>query len=118
MPSPPSPTSASTTLTTLLLLTALILAFFPTLFISLLKLPFRPLLHLQSQPTPTPPPTPTMSWFQQTIHLPARSRGSYLITDTIEQQLPALKDYKIGLLNLFVQHTSCALSLNENWDED
>lgn len=24
----------------------------------------------------------------------------------------------MGLLNLFIQHTSCALSLNENWDED
>jgi len=24
----------------------------------------------------------------------------------------------VGLLNLFIQHTSCALSLNENWDED
>ncbi|KAI9767013.1 MAG: hypothetical protein M1840_005972 [Geoglossum simile] len=59
-----------------------------------------------------------MSWFQQSINLPAKSRGSYLITSTVEKQLPALKDYNIGLLNLFIQHTSCALSLNENWDED
>ncbi|KAI9860932.1 MAG: hypothetical protein M1813_005611 [Trichoglossum hirsutum] len=59
-----------------------------------------------------------MPWFQKTIHLPARSRGSYLITDTIEQNLPELRAYKIGLLNLFVQHTSCALTLNENWDDD
>lgn len=29
-----------------------------------------------------------------------------------------MKTYKTGLLNLFIQHTSCALSLNENWDED
>ena len=32
--------------------------------------------------------------------------------------LPELKDFKVGILHLFVQHTSCALSLNENWDED
>jgi len=32
--------------------------------------------------------------------------------------LPEIKNYKVGLLNLFVQHTSCALSLNENWDQD
>lgn len=32
--------------------------------------------------------------------------------------LPELKEYKVGILNLFVQHTSCALSLNENWDSD
>lgn len=32
--------------------------------------------------------------------------------------LPEIKDYKVGILNLFIQHTSCALSLNENWDSD
>lgn len=59
-----------------------------------------------------------MAWFQKTFTLPSKSRGSYLITDHVQQQLPELKQYKVGLLNLFVQHTSCALSLNENWDED
>jgi secondary thiamine-phosphate synthase enzyme len=59
-----------------------------------------------------------MSWFQKTLTLPSKSRGSYLITDTIVRELPEIKTYKVGLLNLFVQHTSCALSLNENWDED
>ncbi|RDL38187.1 UPF0047-domain-containing protein [Venustampulla echinocandica] len=59
-----------------------------------------------------------MSWSQTTLTLPSRSRGSYLITDTILKEVPQIKDYKVGLLNLFVQHTSCALSLNENWDED
>jgi len=39
-------------------------------------------------------------------------------TDTIVKDLPEIKSYKVGLLNLFIQHTSCALSLNENWDED
>ncbi len=32
--------------------------------------------------------------------------------------LPEIASYKVGLLHLFVQHTSCALSLNENWDEE
>jgi thiamine phosphate synthase YjbQ (UPF0047 family) len=32
--------------------------------------------------------------------------------------LPEIKDYKVGLVNLFIQHTSCAISLNENWDSD
>ncbi|KFY22826.1 hypothetical protein V493_06306 [Pseudogymnoascus sp. VKM F-4281 (FW-2241)] len=59
-----------------------------------------------------------MSWFQKTVTLPPKSRGSYLITDHIVDSLPELKDYKVGLVNLFVQHTSCALSLNENWDSD
>jgi secondary thiamine-phosphate synthase enzyme len=59
-----------------------------------------------------------MSWFQKSLTLPSKSRGSYLITDTIVKELPEIKTYKVGLLNLFIQHTSCALSLNENWDED
>lgn len=57
------------------------------------------------------------SWFQKQFTLPARSRGSYLITDIVLRELPEIREYKIGLLNLFIQHTSCALSLNENWDE-
>ena len=64
------------------------------------------------------PAPPTMSWFQKEFTLPSRSRGSYLITDVIEKEVPAIGDYKIGLLHLFIKHTSCALSLNENWDSD
>ncbi|KAL4892088.1 UPF0047-domain-containing protein [Aspergillus ambiguus] len=59
-----------------------------------------------------------MSWFQKNFTLPARSRGSYLITDHVLSEVPEIRDYKVGMLNLFVQHTSCALSLNENWDDD
>lgn len=59
-----------------------------------------------------------MSWSQKNFTLPARSRGSYLITDHVLQEVPEICDYKVGMLNLFVQHTSCALSLNENWDDD
>lgn len=59
-----------------------------------------------------------MSWSQKTFTLPAKSRGSYLITDHIKSSVPEIRDYKVGMLNLFIQHTSCALSLNENWDED
>jgi secondary thiamine-phosphate synthase enzyme len=62
--------------------------------------------------------TSATSRSQKQFSLPSRSRGSYLITDTIVKELPELKNYKTGLLNLFIQHTSCALSLNENWDED
>ncbi|CEJ59894.1 Putative UPF0047 domain protein [Penicillium brasilianum] len=86
------------------------------------SLPTQPLqTHLflstpQSFESNTTPPT--MSWFQKNFTLPSRSRGSYLITDTVLAELPEIRDYKVGMLNLFVQHTSCALSLNENWDDD
>ena len=38
-----------------------------------------------------------MSWSQSTLTLPSRSRGSYLITDVIEREVPAIKEYKVGL---------------------
>lgn len=59
-----------------------------------------------------------MSFSQTTFSLASRSRGSYLITSEVEKAVPEIKNYKVGLLNLFMQHTSAALSLNENWDED
>jgi thiamine phosphate synthase YjbQ (UPF0047 family) len=111
--------NSTSTIFNLLLIAALTLAFFPNLFIGLLKLPLRPFTgSVANSALPKPHAQQTMPWFQKTIHLPARSRGSYLITDTIEQNLPELRTYKVGLLNLFVQHTSCALALNENWDDD
>jgi len=59
-----------------------------------------------------------MSWAQKQFTLPAKARGSYLITDIVMDKVPEIKEYKVGVLQLFVQHTSCALSLNENYDED
>lgn len=48
--------------------------------------------------------------------LKSRSRGFHLITEEIMSNLPSLPQK--GLLNLFVKHTSCALSINENADPD
>ncbi len=48
--------------------------------------------------------------------LKARPRGFHLITREVLEHLPALPD--TGLLHLFVKHTSCALSINENADPD
>ena len=51
---------------------------------------------------------------QVAFKLKSQSRGFHLITDEVLRHLPQLP--KTGLLNLFVQHTSCALSICENWD--
>ncbi len=50
------------------------------------------------------------------ISLAPRRRGFHLVTAEILSQLPELP--RTGLLNLFVRHTSCALSINENADPD
>ena len=51
---------------------------------------------------------------QVAFKLKPQSRGFHLITDEVLRHLPQLP--KTGLLNLFVQHTSCSLSICENWD--
>lgn len=55
-------------------------------------------------------------WQQKKFTLAAKSRGFHLISDEIHQQLPEIKDYSIGLLHLFIQHTSASLLINENAD--
>lgn len=54
---------------------------------------------------------------QTTFSLSAKRRGCHLITREVLEQLPHPLP-QTGLLNLFVQHTSCALTINENADPD
>ncbi len=53
---------------------------------------------------------------QVEITLRPHARGFHLVTEEIVRQLPPLP--QTGLLNLFIQHTSAALSINENCDPD
>lgn len=55
-------------------------------------------------------------WFQKNIVLNARPRGFHLITPTLIQELPQLRQYKIGIAHFFIQHTSASLTINENAD--
>jgi secondary thiamine-phosphate synthase enzyme len=50
--------------------------------------------------------------FQKEISLPSLSRGFHLITDYVVQELPNIT----GMLNVFIQHTSASLTINENAD--
>ncbi|OBU38793.1 secondary thiamine-phosphate synthase enzyme YjbQ [Photobacterium damselae] len=55
-------------------------------------------------------------WQQKQIELTAKSRGFHLISDEIEQQLPELEQYTVGLCHIFILHTSASLTINENAD--
>lgn len=55
-------------------------------------------------------------WKQIEIALAPRRRGCHLVTEEIMRQLPELP--KVGLLNIFIKHTSAALTINENADPD
>lgn len=57
-----------------------------------------------------------MGWYQKTLTLKARPRGFHLITREILDQLPELAQVQVGILHLFIQHTSASLTLNENAD--
>jgi secondary thiamine-phosphate synthase enzyme len=57
-------------------------------------------------------------WLQREIELRARPRGFHLITREVLGELPELGDVAVGLLHLFLRHTSASLTLNENASPD
>jgi secondary thiamine-phosphate synthase enzyme len=59
-----------------------------------------------------------MPWIQRKLELPAKSRGFHLITRDVVAAMPELADVRIGLLHVFIQHTSASLTINENADPD
>ncbi|GLB53535.1 hypothetical protein NBRC110019_25760 [Neptunitalea chrysea] len=57
-----------------------------------------------------------MQFFQKEIRLPSYKRGFHLITDIIEREFPELKHINVGMLQVFIKHTSASLTINENAD--
>lgn len=57
-----------------------------------------------------------MKIYQQTITLRAKPRGFHLITAEIEQALPQIRQIRTGICQVFIQHTSASLTINENAD--
>jgi secondary thiamine-phosphate synthase enzyme len=58
------------------------------------------------------------SWHQIEISLPQFPRGWHLITEHVLQQLPMLGQCRLGLMHVFIQHTSASITINENADPD
>jgi secondary thiamine-phosphate synthase enzyme len=59
-----------------------------------------------------------MAWYQYELVLPAVSRGFHLITDRVLGAAKELPGIEVGLLHVFIQHTSASLTINENADRD
>ena len=57
-----------------------------------------------------------MKFFQHTLQLKERKRGFHLVTAEVMQSLPQISDVTIGICQVFIQHTSASLTLNENAD--
>jgi secondary thiamine-phosphate synthase enzyme len=52
------------------------------------------------------------------IELPSKPRGFHIVTAEVLSRLPELREVRVGLLHLFLQHTSASLTINENADSD
>jgi len=57
-----------------------------------------------------------MKIFQELLTLRARKRGFHLITEEIIAAIPDISRLKTGICQVFIQHTSAALIINENAD--
>jgi len=59
-----------------------------------------------------------MEWFQHFLQLSPFPRGLHLVTADIVRALPELASIRVGLLHVFIEHTSASLTINENADPD
>jgi secondary thiamine-phosphate synthase enzyme len=59
-----------------------------------------------------------MVWLQRELALSPRPRGFHLVTREVLAALPELAETKVGLLHVYIQHTSASLTINENADRD
>ncbi len=57
-------------------------------------------------------------WIQREIRLDPKPRGFHLVTREVLAALPELEDVGIGLLHLWIRHTSASLTVNENASPD
>ena len=57
-------------------------------------------------------------WYQKEVIINPKQRGFHVITKQVTSKIPEIKEINIGLLNLFIKHTSASLTINENTDSD
>lgn len=57
-----------------------------------------------------------MQIHQQQIQIKEQKRGFHLITLEIVRSMPQIGSIKTGMCQVFIQHTSASLSINENAD--
>lgn len=51
---------------------------------------------------------------QRTVTLTPKPRGFHLVTDELLDEVPEIRDVRVGLLHAFIQHTSASLTINES----
>lgn len=57
-----------------------------------------------------------MKWLQREFKLPSKNRGFHLITDIVISEMPEIRTFEVGMMHVFIKHTSASLTINENAD--
>ena len=57
-----------------------------------------------------------MNLIQKEIHISSKPRGFHIITQEILENFTEIKKISMGVLNIFIKHTSASLTINENAD--
>ncbi len=55
-------------------------------------------------------------WIQKDITLPQYSRGFHIITDEVIRSISEVKELSVGIIHIFIKHTSASLAINEGAD--
>ena len=58
-----------------------------------------------------------MPWHQHHVTLPAFPRGFHLITRHVLEAVPEIKEVRVGLLHVFIQHTSASITITPSGEE-
>ena len=59
-----------------------------------------------------------MVWLQRQVSVVSKPRGCHLISREVLHAIPEIHGLRVGLLHVFIQHTSASLTINENADSD
>jgi secondary thiamine-phosphate synthase enzyme len=57
-------------------------------------------------------------WVQRDVELRPRPRGFHLVTGEVLEAVPELRELRVGMVHVFIRHTSASLTLNENASPD
>jgi secondary thiamine-phosphate synthase enzyme len=53
-------------------------------------------------------------WLQREVELEGRPRGFHLVTREVLEAVPEISQLRVGIVHVFIRHTSASLTLNEN----
>ena len=56
-------------------------------------------------------------WLQKEVTVKSKNRGFHLITNEVKNNIPELSSIKIGILHIFIKHSSASITINENSDK-